>query len=81
MRLLKSILNLTSSLRRTLHDITEDQILIQAVMEANIPKFLEHDLPIFHNIIKDLFPNIEIKKNDLSRLIEHIQKNMTEDKL
>ena len=50
-------------------------------MEANIPKFLEHDLPIFHNIIKDLFQNIEIKKNDLSRLIEHIQKNMTEDKL
>lgn len=35
----------------------EDALLIKAMNDSNIPKFLKEDLPLFHAIITDLFPN------------------------
>ncbi len=31
-------------------------MLLKALMEVNIPKFLSDDIPLFKNIIDDLFP-------------------------
>ena len=42
--------------------------------DSNIPKFLEHDLPLFMGIITDLFPKAEIPNIDygsLQRAIEN----------
>ena len=36
--------------------------------DANVPKFLAHDLPLFLDIIKDLFPHVEILKNEYPEL-------------
>ena len=36
----------------------EDAILIKAMRDANVPKFLAEDLPLFHAIVGDLFPGI-----------------------
>lgn len=73
MRAVKSVLVMAGSLRRKNPDLPEDVVLIRAMRDSNVPKFLEHDLPLFRGIIQDLFPGVVIKDvnyGDLQRSIE-----------
>ena len=36
----------------------ENVLLIRAMRDSNVPKFLTDDLPIFFAIINDLFPGL-----------------------
>ena len=38
----------------------EDIVLIRAMRDSNVPKFLKDDLPLFSALIQDLFPNAQI---------------------
>lgn len=48
-------------LRREYPNMLETNILIKAMEIANIPKFLEYDLPLFNNILHDLFPKLKFE--------------------
>lgn len=61
MRAVKSVLVMAGSLKRADKDSSEEAVLIRAMRDSNIPKFLKEDLPLFNALIKDLFPNSEIK--------------------
>ena len=37
----------------------EDQIVLRAITEVNLPKFLFNDAVLFQNILQDLFPGID----------------------
>jgi dynein heavy chain len=49
---------MAGSLKRANPDLIEDSVLIRAMRDANVPKFLVDDLPLFAAIIQDLFPSI-----------------------
>lgn len=72
MRAVKSVLVMAGALRRSDPGTREDAVLIRAMRDSNVPKFLSHDLPLFQGIIQDLFPQVEIPKieyKDLERAI------------
>ncbi|KAM8945402.1 dynein axonemal heavy chain 14 [Pelodytes ibericus] len=46
----------------------ESLIIMTALKEANLPKFLAEDVPLFENILADLFPGITCEKSNTKRL-------------
>jgi dynein heavy chain len=60
MRAVKSVLVMAGSLKRKDPDLSEDVVLIRAMRDSNVPKFLDDDLVLFHAIIGDLFPGVEV---------------------
>lgn len=60
MRAIKSVLVMAGGLRRKYINLNEDIVLIQAMRDANLPKFLVDDIDLFMGIIQDLFPGVQI---------------------
>ncbi len=60
MRAVKSVLVMAGSLRRSQPNLAEDVMLIRAMRDSNLPKFLSADIELFQNIISDLFPGVEV---------------------
>ena len=60
MRAVKSVLVMAGSLKRSQKDLEEDIVLIRAMRDSNVPKFLKDDLPLFSALIQDLFPSVTI---------------------
>ncbi|CAK8691447.1 unnamed protein product [Clavelina lepadiformis] len=64
MRAVKSVLVMAGSLKRENPDIHEDIVLIRALRDSNLPKFLVQDAQLFRAILSDLFPGVEIPEHD-----------------
>ena len=68
LRAVKSVLVMAGGLKRANPDLHEDLVLIRALRDSNVPKFLADDLPLFAAIVQDLFPGVEIPPNDYGEL-------------
>lgn len=76
MRAVKSVLVMAGALRRKDPNVSEDVVLIRAMRDSNVPKFLEHDLPLFMGIITDLFPGVDIPFIDYGNLQRAIENQL-----
>jgi len=81
MRSVKSVLYAAKKLKRGCPDVPEDKLLLRALEDVNVPKFLKEDIPLFKNIIKDLFPTTERPSSDLDNLIARIKDNCIQKNL
>ncbi len=43
-------------------------MLIRAMRDSNVPKFLSEDLPLFQAIVADLFPGVVVPTRDYGEL-------------
>jgi len=75
MRAVKSVLVMAGDLRRKNPDLIEDAVLIRAMQDANVPKFLKDDLPLFGAIVQDLFPTVEVTQSENVVLTNQIKKS------
>uniref|UniRef100_A0A336LHG4 CSON012522 protein n=1 Tax=Culicoides sonorensis TaxID=179676 RepID=A0A336LHG4_CULSO len=76
MRAVKSVLVMAGALKRASPDQSEDITLISALRDSNLPKFLAEDAILFKGILKDLFPDIELPKQNYGHLENAIIKSM-----
>ncbi|XP_042314347.1 dynein axonemal heavy chain 11-like [Sceloporus undulatus] len=66
LRAIKSVLVVAGSLKREEQSKPEDQVLMRALRDFNLPKVVTNDVPIFLGLINDLFPLLEVpRKRDL----------------
>ena len=77
MRAVKSLLVMAGSLKRAESKLTEDIVLIRAMRDSNVPKFLKDDLPLFSALVQDLFPGAEIPEVQLGNLETAIRESMS----
>ena len=75
MRAVKSVLYASRKFKRQFPKEDEDKLLLRALVDVNLPKFLKEDIPLFKYIIKDLFPRTERPESNLLKLIDKLKQN------
>jgi dynein heavy chain, axonemal len=72
LRALKSVLVMAGSLKREYSDTPENVVLMRALRDMNMPKFVFDDRPLFMGLIQDLFPDLKAERVGNEELKEHI---------
>ncbi|XP_069511343.1 dynein axonemal heavy chain 17 [Ambystoma mexicanum] len=81
LRAIKSVLVVAGSLKRGDPGRAEDQVLMRALRDFNIPKIVTDDLLVFMGLIGDLFPALDVpRKRDL-QFEKLIKQSVTDLKL
>ncbi|XP_041585454.1 dynein heavy chain 10, axonemal isoform X1 [Vulpes lagopus] len=62
LRALKSVLVMAGELKRGSSDLREDVVLMRALRDMNLPKFVFEDVPLFLGLISDLFPGLDCSR-------------------
>jgi dynein heavy chain len=76
LRALKSVLVMAGALKRAYGDLGEDKVLMRALRDMNMPKFVFDDVPLFSGLIDDLFPGLVIERVGYEDLKERIVEDM-----
>ena len=81
LRAIKSVLVVAGSLKRGDRSRPEDQVLMRALRDFNIPKIITDDLPVFMGLISDLFPALDVPRKRDVDFESTVRKAVTELKL
>ncbi|VEL29942.1 unnamed protein product, partial [Protopolystoma xenopodis] len=64
---------MAGSLKRENLDKPEEVVLIRALRDSNLPKFLKDDAVLFKAILQDLFPSVQLPDHDYGRFKAEIE--------
>ncbi|MBN3294079.1 DYHC protein, partial [Polypterus senegalus] len=76
LRAIKSVLVVAGSLKRADRSCPEDQVLMRALRDFNLPKIVTNDAPIFLGLIGDLFPLLDVPRRrdaDLEQMVSQLE--------
>jgi len=78
LRALKAVLTRAGELKRGNAALSEEIVLMTAIRDMNMPKFIFEDAPLFIGLLNDLFPDIELDPIHHPSLSEKIEEIFTE---
>ncbi|RLN66518.1 hypothetical protein BBP00_00002156 [Phytophthora kernoviae] len=81
LRSLKAVLNMAGTLKREDPNLQEENILLRALRDMNMPKFIREDAVLFRLLLGDLFPSIELPVTDYGKLQGSIEQALLEHTL
>lgn len=81
LRAIKSVLVVAGSLKRGDPSREEDQVLMRALRDFNIPKIVTDDMPVFLGLIGDLFPALDVPRKRDPEFEKHVKESILNLKL
>lgn len=81
LRALKSVLVMAGDLKRAAGDLPEDKVLMRALRDMNMPKFVKQDVPLFQGLLNDLFPQLKVPREGNPKLKEAIMKYFDDNQM
>lgn len=76
LRNLKAVLNMAGQLKRGDSNMAEEAILMRALRDMNLPKFIKDDERLFRLLLGDLFPSLELPISDYGTLQTAIENEL-----
>ncbi len=76
LRAIKSVLVVAGSLKRSDRGRPEDQVLMRALRDFNLPKIVTDDVTIIMGLIGDLFPALDVPRKRDPELEDYVKKSI-----
>ena len=78
LRALKSVLVMAGALKRGSPDLDEQVVLMRALRDMNLPKFVFDDVPLFLGLIGDLFPGLDCPRVRYPQMNDVVEGDLAE---
>uniref|UniRef100_A0A6S8LSH1 AAA+ ATPase domain-containing protein n=1 Tax=Dunaliella tertiolecta TaxID=3047 RepID=A0A6S8LSH1_DUNTE len=78
LRALKSVLVMAGSLKRGAPEMSEHLVLMRALRDMNLPKFVYDDVPLFLGLVNDLFPGMDCPRVRYPQFNDTVENELAE---